>query len=635
MIPRVLSSNRSLAPLDLIRKEFFYTPVFLFTLVLTLKYYGMQMLVFGNANPFQCLAVAVPSLLVLLIPIELLFKRKKTQAFLALNTLISAGILAIVVYFRQFGIVVTYRAFFQAHQVLEVGDSILDLLQPLNVLFFADIILWFLFRLFKAAPKLSDMRFRRSGLLAVLSLSLGVIIFYSIIYKDILNELKKAERMGLVGYEVHALITGVQEETTTASAHPVTPEMVRSVKNLPEPSTLQYFGAAKGRNVIVIQLESFQNFLIGKEVDGKPLTPTLNTLLTDSFYFPNVFQQISQGNTSDAEFITNTSFYPPANGAASQEYGKKMLPSLPRMLNSLGYKTVTLHTNEVTFWNRNELYSALGFQRYYDKEYFGEEDKIAFSASDEVLYRKTANLFEQFSTEGKPFYAHVISMSSHHPFIPPEDKEMLSLPEEWNGTDIGNYLIMTNYADRALGMFIDRLKEDGLWENSMLVIYGDHFGVSPHNLKPEEKEMLEGLLGNEYDMRTVHNIPFIITVPGVTDGGIQLNQIGGQVDFMPTIANLLGVPLTNHVYFGQDLLNYPDNILGSRYYLPTGSFINDEIMYMSGETYGDGTVIPVHADDPQVDVDPMHYKDDFVQIIKLLQLNDSYLHSLPEQPESK
>lgn len=612
--------------------SFFYTPFVLISLFLTIKYYGVQLLVFQNANVLDSLIVAIPSLLLFLIPIELGFQKRKLAAYMLVNALLSAGMLSVVVYYRQFGIVVTYTALMQAHQVTEVRDSVMDLLQPLYLLFFLDIALWLLLKGLKLAPALMEARFLpKSALVGGLAASLFALTSYAYAYDDILNELKQAERMGLVGYQAHTLLTGVREESKAASAVPLTQDQVRSVKGLPEPVQPQFFGAAEGRNLIVVQLESFQNFLIGMELGGREVTPVLNELLSQSFYFPNVYQQIGQGNTSDAEFIMNTSFYPPPKKAASQVYGSKRLPSLPRLLSTKGYETMTLHTNDVTFWNRSELYPALGFDRYYDKAYFGEEDVIAFGASDEVLYEKSMDLFTDLDRKGKPFYAHVIAMSSHHPFVPPDTKPMLPLPEPWENTDIGNYIKMTNYADYALGLFIESLKREGLWERSVLVVYGDHFGMSPQSLKSDERKLLEEELGRGYDLRTVHNIPFLITAPGVTDKGGRFTQLGGQVDMMPTVANLLGVSLKDHIHFGQDLLNSRSNVLGSRFYLPTGSFLNEEIMYISGETFGEGTVIPLAAEDPALEADPLLYRDDFVSIMRLLEMNDAYLSSLPER----
>ena len=128
----------------------------------------------------------------------------------------------------------------------------------------------------------------------------------------------------------------------------------------------------------MIQLESVQNFVVGLEVAGQEVTPNLNDLVGESFYFDNVDQQIAKGNTSDAEFIANTSLYPTGILPMSQQTSGLDVPSLPKYLDPYGYESVTLHTNEAKFWDRDSMYPSLGFDRYYDKEYFGEEDVIHF-----------------------------------------------------------------------------------------------------------------------------------------------------------------------------------------------------------------------------------------------------------------
>lgn len=609
------------------------TPFVAVTCVLILKYYGLQYFLFDNINPWDCLKVAVPSLLLFTLPIEWFVRKRRSKliAYILLNAALSAAMVSVIVYFRQFGIVVTYHAFMQAHQVLDVSDSILDLLQPLYLLYFSDMALLAAIRLFRKPSRPAHPQYSRSFLGVAWTAALTLIAAYGLLYGHVLNELKQAERMGLVGYQLHTIFTGVANAKAAVTVEPITPDAVRSVKDVELAEQPYGFGAAEGRNLIVVQLESIQNFLVGLEVGGVEITPVLNELVGSSYYFSNVYQSIGQGNTSDAEFVVNTGFYPPAQQAASHAYGTKKLPGLPRLLSDRGYETFTLHTNDVKFWNRTQLYPALGFHNYYDMEYFGTDDIIAFGPSDEVLYKKTMPLLTARHDRGVPFYAHIIAQSSHHPFIPPETKTMVELPEQWEGTDIGNYLKMANYADRALGQFIQELKENGLWDRSMLVVYGDHFGVSAHSLTEADRALLEQAIGQEYDARVVHNIPLLVTVPGVTDAGRTIAKLGGQIDVMATAANLLGLPLTKHVQFGQDLLNTTENILGSRFYLPTGSFFNDEIMYISGETFGEGTVIPLTVDDPILEGDPMLYKDDFVRIMRLLQMNDAYVEALPDR----
>jgi lipoteichoic acid synthase len=613
-------------------KSFLRTPFFLFTNILLLKYLIMQIAVFNNLNLIDTIYIALPAFLFFFLPIEILVRKNKMQTYLAFNALFSALMICIMIYSKQFGIIVTYHAFSQAKQVIDVGNSIMNLMQPLYILFVLDFLAYLVFRRFKFNVQFSISTNSIKPLLGLWAVSLAIIIILVITSDDLLSEKKQAERMGVVTYQFHVFFSDFFNTTKAAQMEKITPESIRQIKKVAVPFEPVDHAVARGKNLIIVQLESFQNFLVGMKINDQEITPTLNRLMNESYYFTNFYQNIGQGNTADAEFIVNTSFYPPAQQAASQVYENKLLPSLPRLLRQLGYEAITLHTNDVEFWNRNQLYPALGFNKYYDKSWFGEEDMIAFGASDEVLYLKTTPVLKEFQLQGTPFYAHMIAQSSHHPFTPPETKKLLALPEQWQDTNIGNYMIMANYADLALGEFIEQLKQEGLWEDAVFVVYGDHFGISTTYLSAEEKVLLEEQLGYEYNLRTTHNVPLFITIPGYIHAGKTFNHLGGQIDLMPTIANLLGISLLNHVHFGQDLLNHRDNIVSSRYYLPNGSFLNDEMMYISGETFGDGVVIPLSTHpSSNLILDPLNYRDDFERMMHLYRMNDIYVESLPER----
>lgn len=337
---------------------------------------------------------------------------------------------------------------------------------------------------------------------------------------------------------------------------------------------------------------------------------------------------MGQGNTSDAEFIVNTSFYVPPDGPATEMYAPKDLPSLPKLLQAQGYDTATFHTNEVDFWNRGELYDALGFNRYYDKAYFGEEDTVFYGSSDEVLYNKTSAELARMDQNEQPFYSHVISMSSHNPFTIPESKYKMTLPERYEGTLVGNYIRAENYADYALGQFMDELKSSGVWDNSVVVLYGDHRGLPIFSLKDDDKVLMEEILGHEYNERDLINIPLIISATGITSPSVK-EQLGGQVDILPTVANLLGVPLDYHIHFGQDLLNQTHyNLLPQRYYLPTGSFVNNEELFLSGSGFEDGQHYTLSGDGAEL---LQSTEDEFTRALELLRMSDSYVTQLPDR----
>lgn len=444
--------------------------------------------------------------------------------------------------------------------------------------------------------------------------------------KASMNENVKAEQMGILNYEAYALLDTSEEEPIDRSE--ISQPGIDKTKGIQPVAQPVMFGAAKGKNLIILQMESLQNFLINLSVDGTEITPNLNKLAAGSFYFPRFVQQVGQGNTSDAEFIVNTSYYVPPDGAATQIYAPKELPSLPKLLEAQGYDTATFHTNNVEFWNRGELYKALGFNRYYDKAYFGEEDTVFYGSSDEVLYRKTAAELARMDQSSQPFYAHVISMSSHNPFSIPEDKYKMTLPERYEGTLVGDYIRAENYADYALGQFIDELKRSGVWDNSVIVLYGDHRGLPIFSLKEADKVLLQEILEHEYNERDLINIPLMISATGVTTPALK-EQLGGQVDILPTVANLLGVPLDYHIHFGQDLLNQTAyNLLPQRYYLPTGSFVNNEELFLSGSGFEDGQHYTLSGDGTDL---LQSTEDEFNRALELLRMSDSYVSQLPDR----
>ncbi len=195
---------------------------------------------------------------------------------------------------------------------------------------------------------------------------------------------------------------------------------------------------------------------------------------------------------------------------------------------------------------------------------------------------------------------------------------------------VGNYLEAVNYADFALGKLIEGLKSNGLWDETLLIVYGDHFGLRPDSTL--EKKLLRQILGREYNDLDVFKIPLIIKIPGYNDEILREN-VGGQIDLMPTIANLVGLSLDDSIYFGQDLLNTEENLLGMRFYLPSGSFINSEVLFIPGKGFDDGTAINIKTGEAEKEI--KGYKGDFKQAKTLLNLSDSYINKMPERNDLK
>ncbi|REE80152.1 phosphoglycerol transferase MdoB-like AlkP superfamily enzyme [Paenibacillus taihuensis] len=590
------------------------------------------------------LAADLSAVLVILSLVELITPAKlKAYAYGGLNLIFSLLLFSSAVYFEHFGSVPTYTALYELHQVTKIQSSVESTIKFSHYLFFADIVIalviWIVALVLRGrsdgrrpAAVVSAAPMYRVVITVVLIASFALSARFIQLGLPIANELVEAEQEGFLNYQVSAVIKAERDDSIASEGN--TDEIVKEVNDLqstypykdnPQSGTPAYFGAAEGKNVIIIQMEAFQNFPIHLKLGGQEVTPVLNELAGEGLYFPHIFQQIGQGNTSDAEFMSNTSIYPTAKIAMSTGYGDRAIPSLPRLLQKFGYDTNTFHVNDVTFWDRNKLYAALDFNHYYDKPNYKNDHFNSFGASDEELYRVAV---EKLSADKQPFYGQFITVSSHFPFEVPADRAKMTLPDNLKGTQLGSYLLAVNYTDYAIGMLIDKLKANGMWDDTVLVLYGDHFGLQPNDNDPDQ---VSKALGIKYDPKVSRfNIPLIIHVPGAKEGKV-VEQVGGQLDIMPTVANMLGISLQQEKFtaFGHDLMNIDRNVFGMRYYLPTGSFFNNDILFVPGQGFDDGTAVNIKTLEPVTDIST--YRKDYDYIMKLMTLSDRYVKSLPKR----
>jgi lipoteichoic acid synthase len=603
------------------------TPFFIITLLLFAKIVILRLYLFEQVSLRGCLfdlsfIMMIAGLIEILLP-----KSINKAVYWMLNVLLSFIFFVAAVYFEHFGSVITYTSLFQINQLGQISDSIKSTIKLKDFLFFVDffIALVVIFTSKKRSePLLRPISFSKKPwiVLAVVCLSFSILSYK--MDKSFTNELVSAEQLGLLNYEVN---TVTQRNTKGFTDMEQTVAAITQTQVLNEGSN-PLFGTQKGKNLIMIQLEAFQNFPINLSLQGIELTPNLNKLAKDGYYFPNVFQQIGQGNTSDAEFMSNTSIYPTGTIAMSTGYGDRNIPSLPKLLEARGYEASTFHVNTVTFWDRDKLYPALGFSHYYDKPFYTNDNFNALGASDEELYRVGFEKITALQQRNKPFYAQFVTLSSHHPFKIPADKQNTALRDILTRSQLGDYLLAVNYTDKVLGQFINNLKTKGLWENTVFVVYGDHFGLQPKDNKPED--ILKTIGVKYHPDITRFNIPLFIHVPNLKSGKT-VSQVGGQMDIMPTVANLLGISLQEEsfVHFGHDLLNITKNVFGMRYYMPTGSFFNDEIMFVPGKGFEDGTATSLKTLEPVKDF--AKYKDDYDYILNQMKLSDNYVKLLPKR----
>lgn len=354
----------------------------------------------------------------------------------------------------------------------------------------------------------------------------------------------------------------------------------------------EYFGMAKGRNVIYIHLESFQQFLIDYKlkVDDKEyeVTPFLNSLYhsKETFAISNVFNQVKAGKTSDAETMIETGLFGLNQGSFMVNYGgTNTQQAAPFILSKNGYNSsAVFHGNAGSFWNRNTAYKQWGYNYFFDASYFTKQNSsnsFQYGLNDKYMLKDSIKYLERLQ---QPFYTKFITVSNHYPYTTSLSGDDLGFPlAKTQDETINGYFATANYLDSSIKAFFDYLKESGLYKNSIIVLYGDHYGISN-----SRNPALAPLLGknsetwSSYDNAMLQRVPYMVVVPGMDKGGI-INTYGGEIDMLPTLEHLLGIESNKFLQVGQDMLSPDhDQIVAFR---SANYFVTPEYTSYSGRTY--------------------------------------------------
>lgn len=555
----------------------FTHPIVLLLVVLFIKLYAFQVVVFENTSFFHVLLVEFPMWALVFSALMIFFKKRTWLAIWLYQLFLSILFIVVVYYTRYFSTVPSYYDVKQIYQSNSVGGTVALLGSPYDYLFFLDVVLvlpliWFFKK--NSTTFVSAKRYAMG--FGCLGLIMTVIAFrYPLI--DVSYFAKKH------GYIQSQFVQAYENSLGTAFAS----QEYMSEKELEKLKGNTYvpakehstFGMAKNRHVFIIQVESLQEFTINQKVNGQEITPNLNALLKDSAYFDNVYQQIGAGNTSDAEWLMHTSLYPEGMDPTvnTLEVEGKEIPSLVWTLKKNGYGTATYHADDITYWSRDKLYPALGFDYIYTSKEIPNEKEIGFGPADEVLFNFVEEELAKQLKNHEKMYSNIITLTSHTPFEMPEEYKLLDLPENYKETYVGNYFQAVRYTDEQIGLFIQKLKKLGIYNESVILIYGDHSGLHGAPVTENDKLLLKDVLGHKYNLQDRFIVPVLFTAPGLFNGETY-SHLGGQIDLMPTLLNLLGIEHETQM-MGHNLFHYKKNLLGMRYYLPGGSFISDKTFY--------------------------------------------------------
>lgn len=584
------------------RIGFFALLVFLFWIKTLIAYFTDFKL--GAQGLVQYLIVLINPLGTTLLLFGLAFYFKRSRFFYPVlmgidiaNTLL---LYLNVIYYREFTdfmTIATMTGYSKVNQGL--SGSSLALTNLHDVFYWLDIVVILLLMLFRKI-KFDPRAFSHRLAFAFTSVSLVVCGLNLMVAEMDRPQLlgRTFDRVYIVKYLGLDAFTGydlVKSEHVSQMRKSATKSQLKTVEKFTKEHyaapNKKLFGIAKGRNVIVIHLESFQQFLIDKKINGQEVTPFLNSLYhgQDTYAFSNFFNQVGQGKTSDAENMLETSTYGLSQGSLFATLGNdNTFQAAPAILKQrAGYTSAVFHGNVASFWNRNNVYKNLGYQYFFDASYFDTSgDKATgYGLKDKLLFADSIKYLQHLQ---QPFYVKYLTVTNHFPFdLDDEDKDSNFTTTNTESSTVDNYFVTAHYLDQSLQEFFSYLDKTGLAKKSIIMIYGDHYGISN-----SENKNLASVLGKnaddwtDFDNVQMQRVPLMFVIPGSGGHGGIYSTYGGEIDVLPTLLHLLGISTKRYIQFGTDLFSSQhDQVVALR----NQDFVTPKYTSISGKIYLNST----------------------------------------------
>ena len=570
----------------------FFTVVVVFFWVKTYLTYitKFNLGVVGPMQKFVLLINPLPTAM-LLIGIGLFFKgRKSYWIMVIIDFLLSLWLFSNILYYREFSDFLSTSIIKTSGSTSDnLGKSIAGITKGTDFLVFLDVVIIVLLIAFKVFK--IDVR-RLKLKISLLIEGLAVVLIgtnLTMAQKDRPGLLTRTfdnnyivKYLGLNSFAVYDGVKTAQSNAIMAKANHSDLKTVQSYikKNYIAPNP-EYYGVAKNKNVLVIHLESFQQFLIDYKWHGKEVTPNLNKLYhaNDTISFDNFFNQVGQGKTSDAEMMLENSIFGLQSGSAMSSYGtSNTFESAPAILGQqAGYTSAVMHGGAGSFWNRDNAYKSFGYDYFMPLSYYQNKKGyyLGYGIKDKLFFDQSIKYIEHLP---QPFYLKMITVTNHYPYDLDKKNQSIDKTDTGDKT-VDGYVQTAHYLDEAIGELMSYLKKSGLEKNTLIMLYGDHYGISGNHHKASA-QLLNKDSFNNFDNLQFQRVPLMFHMPGLK-GGIN-HTYGGEIDVRPTLFNLLGINDQNMIQFGHSLLakNAPQ-IVAQR----NGDFITPKYSKVEGSYY--------------------------------------------------
>lgn len=521
--------------------------------------------------------------------------KRRNRYILIVSILTSFVMFANAVFYRFFTDFITLPVLFQTSNFGDLSSSTLSNMSILDIFFFTDVLIVYL--AIKFIPQVAEetvkgkvarkLYFIMAASITMFNLGLAETQRPQLLTRTFDREML-VKNIGTYNYHIYDVImqskSHAQRVLADGSELVEVGNYIGAKYAEPDPKK---FGIAKDRNIIAVSLESLQSFVINEEMNGQVITPFLNELTRDpdTFYFTDFYHQTGLGKTSDSEFLLENSLYPRNGAAVFFTHSGNTYDSLSERLGENNYFTNVMHANNKSFWNRDIMYSALGIDKFYDVESYeiAEGEAVNWGMKDIPFVQQSVDLMTEMP---QPFYSRLITLTNHYPFDL-DDEDMLIEPYDSNSRTLNKYFQAVRYMDEAIKVLFDELKEKGLYDNSIIVMYGDHYGISENHNKAMGMYLDKEI--TPFDNAKLQRVPLYVHIPGYGKGE-QIDTVSGQLDLRPTLLHLMGIETKGDMELGTDIFSpdYEEFVV-----FRDGRLITDEVVYTQEVCYDTNTGEPL------------------------------------------
>lgn len=389
----------------------------------------------------------------------------------------------------------------------------------------------------------------------------------------------------------------------------------------------KYTGKFKDKNVIILQLEGTDNWLITKED-----TPTLYNMMNNSINFTNHYSYYNGGgSTFNSEFAVNTGFITPLSYTQNAyNFNKNVFPySLAELLKKENYSVNAFHMNDGEYYSRLTNYKNWGYDNYYGLKDLGTYKDDSYTLDRELILNETFR--EKMFSEEK-FADYIITYSGHLPFTTEKgvckklvtedilkEENLEELPEDYTLPILTEEECARRQAketDYMVELLLDALEEKNLIDNTVIVVFTDHYlyTLKDQTILDKYKETSNNL---------INKTPFFIWQNGQTKK--KVTEVTSQLNILPTLINLLGLEYHPNYYIGKDALNNDYN----------GIVFFSDYSWYDGNVYVDGGEVTNNKNISQVSLEDKNYYINYIIRKNDLTLKYNYFKKITTQIEKK